>query len=386
MSLPSERERDLSRKPLMIGGAVILGLLAYLSLLAIHGWQAEPDLLVLYRSGPSRAPPVHPGTGRLAWADPAAVSSEVERVQHQRGSRLTELLDAAPVATSTRRIEHEGSTVALVELAKGGLPAVVAELQREPAALVVVATCEPVAEVERAIRAPLAVLPGCFGPGVSGAVELEAVEHLVGPWVDSRWRLGELRVVLGAQVELAAKSVSLRTDSAHPGADAVVGLAGEDLEHDLIRFDQGGLGGALAHEVKRRTGADLALFNYLSLREGLAGPVTMTQIERSLPFHNQVVLVTMPGRDILNELSHNRAMDTRYLLVAGASATPDGDWVLDDGRALSPDLSLRVATIDYLADGGRGKRLAFSKGIQRLDTGLYTDRIAIDLLAPPAAP
>lgn len=361
----------------------LVALLAYLAMLAAHGWQEEPDLLVIYQSGPDRPPPVHPDTDRLAWASPTAIAAELQRTRERRQARPTEWLNANPSATSSRWVQHDGATVALVELASGGLPGLLDELEGQPADLVVVATCQPVPAILAAIPQPLAVLPGCFGPGVPGEVELRASDRLVAPWVDSRWRLGELRITLGEHIELAGLSTSLRGEPAAEGASTTAGIAGPGLGHDLIRFGQVGLGGALGTEIRRRTGADVVVFNYLSMREGLEGLVTMSQLETALPFHNQIALLTMPGRGLLDELALNRHLDTRYLVVAGATEGPDGAWLLADGRPLSPDLSLRVATIDYLADGGRGKRPAFARGTDRLDTGLYTDRIALDLLAPP---
>ncbi len=376
----------MSRRHLLPIVAAALCAVAYLALLHLRSKQAEPPLLVLYHSGPTQAPVADPESGLLAWATPRSLAAATDQIRQRRGKRPTELLDAAPQRTSLRRVEIDQLQVALVELAPGGLALAQAQLAQQSADLVVVATSEPIAEVQASFSAPLAILPGRFGPGAPGEVVLKAQDSLVAPWVDSRWRLGALDVRPGAEaIELKGSSVALRGEKAPADAPRLLGRGDPELAHDLIHFGQGGLGGRLAAELRQRTGADLALLNYLSLRAGLTGEVDLAGLKEALPFHNQVVLLDMQGADLLEELAANAEQDRRYLVVAGAQAADPG-WLMADGRPLQPEASYRVATVDYLADGGRGKRPAFLRASTRIDTGLYTDRIALDLLQPPESP
>ncbi len=378
--------RILERKPIRVALAASALLLAYLGLLAAHGWQAEPDLVVLYRAGPHAAPPKHHETGLLAWASPKALEAEVERFREARGKRETVLLDAAPTHTRVRRLELKEGQILLAELAEGGMPELLSALRAAPSDLVVVATCLPVDRVLAALPPATAVLPGCYGPSVPGEVQVDGRGTLVAPWVDSRWRLGALQVILDPDPSLRAQSTTLRLESATATSPTLLGHGGQQLTQDLIHFGQEGLAGIIAARIQDLTQAELVLINYLSVRKGLVGPVTTRELEAALPFHNEVVLLTMDAEDLLDELAHNEAKDTRYLTVAGAHKELGGGWLLEDGRILEPGLSLRVATVDYLADGGRGKRPGFTRGRERVNTGLFTDRLALDLLEPLEVP
>ncbi len=368
----------VKRSPVIIG-VIGAAFVAYLGLLATKSAGDEPPVAVLYFSGPDAPPPRHPATGLLAWATPAAVQTEIARVRERRGGLATFALDASPDTLRAQCVDAGGAALALVELPAGEVGALAGALAGCGAALTVVATDAPVGEVLAAVDGPLAVLPGAFGPGVGGAVQLAAEGRVVAPWVDSRYRLGELQLD-PSSLALEARVVTLRGEPAGPDAPVVFARGRPELDHDLISFGQFGLGSALAERARAATGADLALLNYLSVRAGLTGEVSMLELEEALPFHNQVVLLEMKGADVLEALSANAAEDTRFLIAAGVAAG-EGGWTLG-GAPLDPGATYRVATVDYLADGGRGRRPEFLRASGRLDTGLYTDRLALDLLAP----
>ena len=337
----------------LIALAAVLVIGGYLAMLQTHGSESEPDVLVLYRGGPGGEPPRHPVTGFWAWVGPDQLQDELDAIEARREGLPTYVLDASPVATSVRDQIVDGHTLALVELAAGDpLPDLEADL-------VVVGTSGPLP----ALRPGLAVLPGRFDPAAT-EVDVSGQGQLVAPWVDSRWRIGQLAVEWD-ELELTGRAVELTLGQAAADAPTVLGAA--DLDHDMIHFGQQGLSLAVAQRVLDVTGADLVLMNYLSVREGLQGAVDPSTLEEALPFHNQVVLLTLSAEQVAGVLAENDPLTTGYLVVAG-EAPASGD--------------VRVATIDYLANGARGRRPVFLEGRDVLRTGLFTDRLALDLLEP----
>lgn len=126
---------------------------------------------------------------------------------------------------------------------------------------------------------------------------------------------------------------------------------------------------------------DLAIINKGGLRRGLPkGNISEGMIITMLPFYNYVSILDIKGSDLLeafdvmaadhgNGVSRN--VDITYDPEAGRCTS-----VLIDGKALDPERTYRLSTIDYLAKGGdymkslrRGKRVGGS------DNVLYRDMI-----------
>jgi len=332
---------------------IVVALLAaaYVALLATHGATREPDVLVLYTGGPGGDPPRHPETGFWAWVGPDQLAAELDAIRSRRAHRPTFVVDATPDSTRVQRHELDGHRLALVELADGDT------LPELDADLVVVATSGPLP----ALRDGLAVLPGRFDPAAT-EVDARGAGQLLAPWVDSRWRIGQLGVHWD-ELELVGRAVELTVGQADEHATTVIGEG--QHEHDLIHFGQRGLSQVLAERVRAITRADLVLLNYLSVRAGLVGSVDPSLLEEALPFHNQVVMLTLSSAQAQSVLEANDPLTTGYLVVAG-DVPASGD--------------VRVATIDYLANGARGRQPVFLEGRDVLRTGLFTDRIALDLL------
>lgn len=117
---------------------------------------------------------------------------------------------------------------------------------------------------------------------------------------------------------------------------------------------------------------DFAIANKGGIRRGLPkGAVTEGQIESMLPFNNHLTVIELTGADILEAL----AVMTRTAgngLSSEVDVTyyqPNNDIVSAtvNGRPIDPARTYRVATVDYLANGGdymepltRGKVLALS--------------------------
>jgi len=129
-------------------------------------------------------------------------------------------------------------------------------------------------------------------------------------------------------------------------------LGDKDVESEL---------GSFAAEVVRETGrADIGFVNSGGIRATLPkGAVTVGDVVTVLPFDNTVVTVPMRGDEVrrLLDFVAGRVGKGGYGEVAGVS------FIIRDGRAasirvggrpLQADRVYRVATIDYLYEGGDG--------------------------------
>lgn len=124
---------------------------------------------------------------------------------------------------------------------------------------------------------------------------------------------------------------------------------------------------------------DMAILNKGGLRRGLPkGDITEGMIISMLPFYNYLTVIDIKGSD-LAEAFDVMATTAGNGVSRNVSAEFDPETkkcteILIDGKPLDPDRTYRVATIDYLANGGdymsslkRGKVVAKSKNV------LYND-------------
>lgn len=179
-----------------------------------------------------------------------------------------------------------------------------------------------------------------------------------------------------------------------------VGTSEVDLDGDRarVRSEETNLGDAIADAMMWKTssqGARVALHNGGGVRASVpGGPVTLGQILEVLPFGNQISLVTLTGRQLLdaleNGVSQVEAGGGRFPQVSGLRFSFDPAaavgarvhlvevWDPKAGayHALLPAETLIVATNDFLAGGGDGYT-AFAAGADRYDTGwLLSDVLA----------
>ncbi len=120
---------------------------------------------------------------------------------------------------------------------------------------------------------------------------------------------------------------------------------------------------------------DLAITNKGSLRRGLPkGTITLGQVISMQPFENRTVVLEISGKDLLEAFNVMAARDgdgvSHNVCI---KYDPEADFcteVIINGRPLDPDAVYRVATIDYLANGGdymapltRGTQIAKSENI-----------------------
>lgn len=126
-------------------------------------------------------------------------------------------------------------------------------------------------------------------------------------------------------------------------------------------------------------GVDLAIINRGGIRRDLPkGNITEGMVIMAMPFNNRIDVIDIKGSDLLD----NFDVMARF----GGNGVSDGvDIVFDpengkcvsvkiDGKPVDPDKTYRLATIDYLANGGdymepltRAKKIAESKSV------LYAD-------------
>lgn len=357
--------------------ALLLLAVAYVTMLQVRAADREPPLVVVWTAGVVEATVRHPRSGRAGWAVRADVDALIARIEGARRWRPTVRARADADALSVRVEDVRGRRVAIAEVPTGGLAALGPALAEVgDVALVVVASREAPSAVLAAVPGPVVVLPGAYGAGVPDGGESHGDDRLVAPWIDSRDRVGVLEVRFEDDgedtVALTGTSVDLPLRDAPADAPTTLGDAPSGLDHDTIHLGQSGLGRALLDRMLAVTGADVALVNHLALRAGLVGRVDLLALEKALPFQNEVVLQTFDSAQLAAILAQGAHDDTKYLLVATRSPLPEPlparDW--------------RVASVDYLANGGRGGWATFTEGRDRIRTRIRLDDLALDLLEP----
>jgi len=146
--------------------------------------------------------------------------------------------------------------------------------------------------------------------------------------------------------------------------DAQFGRVVCTLETDWRR-DGGGesnIGNWMCDRVRERAGADVALLNSGGIRQNQpAGPVTLLDIQRMLPFSNSLVTCRLSGAELLEILTRNSAAmaaDERGTLQVGGvrygyrqvGDHVEVEQVLVGGEPLQSDRSYLVATLDYVVN------------------------------------
>jgi 5'-nucleotidase len=185
--------------------------------------------------------------------------------------------------------------------------------------------------------------------------------------------------------------------AAAPVANRVIGhLAGPAPRDDKDRESPAANLNADAFlDAGRAAGAQLALVNATGVRvalvPGSGGAVTYGQVFSMVPFHNQVVVKTLTGAQ-LKSLLEQQFQSPSYapgatpsLLVPSAGFTfdydlsrPAGSRIVAlrlGGKPVSPTARYRVATNNYLANGGDGFSV-LTQGSNPVDAGLDIDALA----------
>ncbi|ARA94369.1 hypothetical protein AWN76_015235 [Rhodothermaceae bacterium RA] len=143
-----------------------------------------------------------------------------------------------------------------------------------------------------------------------------------------------------------------------------------------------------AAQTATGTPADLAVTNNGGLRVSLpAGPITLGQIYELMPFENTVVVLTLTGAEVDSLARQIARLGGEPIAGWSFRITPDEQAadVRVDGRPLDPNRTYRVATIDYLADGGGGMPALWSPQARQNTRLLFRDAIAAYIRAQTAA-
>jgi len=138
------------------------------------------------------------------------------------------------------------------------------------------------------------------------------------------------------------------------------------------------MGNLLADLMREGGAADLAFHNRTGIRDVLPkGTVTLRHIYKICPFGNTVFVMDLTGAEVLEILEYSLKTGNRFLLeISGALVTYDpskkqGSRIVSvtlDGKPLDPEATYRVATSNFIADGGDG-HVVFKRGRNRKDTG-----------------
>ena len=125
------------------------------------------------------------------------------------------------------------------------------------------------------------------------------------------------------------------------------------------------------------TKVDAAILNYggLRLTQVAAGPLTVGKIYELSPFDNTIVLLSVPGKNLLDFL--HLIAERGGWPVAGIRMNirdKKATEVMVQGSALDTNIIYTIATVDYLANGG--DNTVMLAGLPRKDVGfLFRDAL-----------
>lgn len=143
-----------------------------------------------------------------------------------------------------------------------------------------------------------------------------------------------------------------------------------DSRTDVVRCEEAAIGNLFADALRKSTGADIALVNGGGIRGNRLYPtgtkITRRDIVEELPFGNKTVVAAVSGKAVLAALENGfsqldrpsgRFPQVSGLVVLVDRSAPLGSRVrsvLVNGEKLDPTRDYRLATNDFLAQGGDG--------------------------------
>lgn len=116
-------------------------------------------------------------------------------------------------------------------------------------------------------------------------------------------------------------------------------------------------------------GVDLSIINLGGIRAPLpAGPLTVGDIYRIMPFENEMVVLELKAADLLTILT-KIAVDGGEGLAGVRMEVENGkiSSLMIAGKPFDEARTYQIATMDYLADGNSGMA-AFKNAVKRIDT------------------
>lgn len=100
------------------------------------------------------------------------------------------------------------------------------------------------------------------------------------------------------------------------------------------------------------------------------GDVTVSKIFELMPFENQLVLVTLSGKDtytLLKYIAATNGQPVNGLRMKIVNKLPEN--ILINGKTFDPDKTYRILTSDYIANGGDDSK-GFTAPVSRRNIGL----------------
>ncbi|CAK7036346.1 MAG: Trifunctional nucleotide phosphoesterase protein YfkN [Desulfovibrio sp.] len=166
------------------------------------------------------------------------------------------------------------------------------------------------------------------------------------------------------RTSLAALQNKLDTHMLTPVAELSVTLPGN---REILRTNGTPLGNLVADAVREATGADIALINAGSIREGLpAGMVREKDLATALPFKSKALVFSLTGEELLAVLEHGfsalpeasgvfpQVSGIMVEIALNATSEKRIHRALVGGKELRLSQSYRVAVNDFMAAGGDG--------------------------------
>lgn len=156
------------------------------------------------------------------------------------------------------------------------------------------------------------------------------------------------------------------------------------------RFQSSTLANCFVDIILQATNADIALLNAGGVRKDYlpAGSFTLRNLIDIFPFDNSVVVSDVRGADIIAALNYG-ITNYKYghlrfsgLQVVYNPSLPTGNQVvkvrLSDGSSLNPDKYYKVATVDFLLDGGDGFSM-FKAAKNKEVLGQLSELLAVEI-------
>ncbi|MCD6327041.1 5'-nucleotidase C-terminal domain-containing protein, partial [bacterium] len=178
-----------------------------------------------------------------------------------------------------------------------------------------------------------------------------------------------------------------------------------DLAKSSIRMRQSTIGTLVCEAIAEEfPTASMVMVNSGGIRGNFqpAGPITLSEVDAILPFHNEMVLLWLSGKELKSALERSVVSlpkpDSRFLQVLGLQVEVDlsqpamepgrGEAeqpgqrvgrVLVRGAPLQMNREYLVATMDYLARGGDGY-IELARGRRHVKTGKVLNNIFADYI------